>query len=76
MFRVLQPLHNRLIAGPTTARETSFIQVFGRDLAEAQAACIRYRRSHATSELDSAWDIYYGVKCSVLVWAWDAHTQL
>lgn len=62
MFQVLEPLHDRLTAGPTTARETSFVQVFGRDLAEAQAACVRFRRSHATAELDSAWDIYYGVR--------------
>jgi FKBP12-rapamycin complex-associated protein len=47
--------------GPTTARETSFAQVFGRDLHEAREACRRYRIYGEMSELDKAWDIYYGV---------------
>lgn len=47
--------------GPTTARETSFAQVFGRELHEAREACRRWRMYADTSELDKAWDIYYGV---------------
>jgi FKBP12-rapamycin complex-associated protein len=47
--------------GPITARETSFAQVFGRDLQEAREACRRYRIYGETAELDRAWDIYYGV---------------
>jgi serine/threonine-protein kinase mTOR len=47
--------------GPTTARETSFAQVFGRDLHDAREACRRYRIYGETIELDKAWDIYYGV---------------
>jgi FKBP12-rapamycin complex-associated protein len=47
--------------GPTTARETSFAQTFGRDLHEAREACRRYRAFGEMSELNKAWDIYYGV---------------
>ena len=47
--------------GPTTARETSFVQTFGRDLHEAREACQRYRAFGEMSELNKAWDIYYGV---------------
>ncbi|KIM49486.1 hypothetical protein M413DRAFT_21701 [Hebeloma cylindrosporum] len=61
MIAVLEPLHDLLEAGPTTARETSFAQVFGRELHEAREACRRYRAYGDTSELDKAWDIYYGV---------------
>ncbi|KAF8966334.1 atypical/PIKK/FRAP protein kinase [Flammula alnicola] len=61
MIAVLEPLHEMLEAGPTTARETSFAQVFGRELHEAREACRRYRAYGDTTELDKAWDIYYGV---------------
>ncbi|KIK08874.1 hypothetical protein K443DRAFT_655406 [Laccaria amethystina LaAM-08-1] len=61
MISTLEPLHEMLEAGPTTARETSFAQVFGRELLEAREACRRYRIYADTSELDKAWDIYYGV---------------
>ncbi|KAF9482580.1 atypical/PIKK/FRAP protein kinase [Pholiota conissans] len=61
MIAALEPLHEMLEAGPTTARETSFVQVFGRELHEAREACRRYRAFGDTAELDKAWDIYYGV---------------
>lgn len=51
----------RCSQGPQTARETSFAQVFGRELAEAREVCRRYRINGETSELDKAWDIYYTV---------------
>jgi len=41
--------------GPTTTREISFVQAYGRDLHEAREACRAYT-------LDRAWDIYYGVR--------------
>lgn len=77
MIAVLDPLHDALEAvsfpirrflrshspqGPTTARETSFIQLFGRELQEAREACRRYRAYGDAGELDKAWDIYYGVR--------------
>ncbi|KAF7309844.1 Serine/threonine-protein kinase TOR [Mycena indigotica] len=61
MIAVLQPLHDLLEKGPETARETSFTQVFGRELREAREACRRYRTYGDSSELDKAWDIYYAV---------------
>ncbi|KAJ6518876.1 phosphatidylinositol 3-kinase [Mycena sanguinolenta] len=61
MIAVLQPLHDLLDQGPQTARETSFAQVFGRELREARDACRRYRTYGEISELDKAWDIYYAV---------------
>ncbi|KAF8637601.1 hypothetical protein AX17_002670 [Amanita inopinata Kibby_2008] len=61
MIAALEPLHDMLETGPTTARETSFAQVFGRELHEAREACRRFRIYGEPSELDKAWDIYYGV---------------
>ncbi|KAM6497086.1 phosphatidylinositol 3-kinase [Amanita muscaria] len=61
MIAALEPLHEMLEAGPETARETSFAQVFGRELHEAREACRRFRIYGDVSELDKAWDIYYGV---------------
>ncbi|KAF9240696.1 phosphatidylinositol 3-kinase [Melanogaster broomeanus] len=61
MIATLEPLHDLLEAGPTTARETSFAQAFGRDLHEAREACRRYRAYGEMTELNRAWDIYYGV---------------
>ncbi|KAH7890784.1 phosphatidylinositol 3-kinase [Phlebopus sp. FC_14] len=61
MIATLEPLHEILEAGPTTARETSFAQAFGRDLHEAREACRRYRAFGEMTELNKAWDIYYGV---------------
>ena len=49
------------VKGPRTARETSFAQVFGRDLHEAHEACKRYRRNGEARDLERAWEIYYGV---------------
>ncbi|KAF9509645.1 hypothetical protein BS47DRAFT_139059 [Hydnum rufescens UP504] len=42
MIAVLEPLHEKLEAGPETTRETSFAQVFGKTLAEAREACRRF----------------------------------
>ncbi|KAF9525319.1 phosphatidylinositol 3-kinase [Crepidotus variabilis] len=61
MIAALEPLHDLLEAGPTTARETSFLHLFGRELLEAREACRRYRTFGDAGELDKAWDIYYGV---------------
>ncbi|KAL5537169.1 TOR1 [Sanghuangporus sanghuang] len=61
MIAVLEPLHEKLERGPTTVRETSFTQVFGRDLREAREACRRYLRYGDPIELDKAWEIYYAV---------------
>ncbi len=80
MIMALEPLHEMIAAvslntnyrnpshcsqGPTTAREISFVQVFGRELHEAREACRRYHDYGDTAELDKAWDIYYGVRFSL-----------
>lgn len=54
------------LKGPKTARETSFAQVFGRDLHEARQACHRYREYNEQKDLDRAWEIYYGVSSSAI----------
>ncbi|KAI6164648.1 phosphatidylinositol 3-kinase [Pisolithus thermaeus] len=61
MITTLEPLHELLERGPTTAREISFIQAFGRDLREAREACRRYRECGEATEINKAWDIYYAV---------------
>ncbi|TFY65865.1 hypothetical protein EVG20_g5221 [Dentipellis fragilis] len=61
MIAALEPLHEMLESGPTTARETSFHQAFGRDLHEAREACRRYQKYGEVKDLDHAWDIYYTV---------------
>lgn len=45
MFDVLEPLHAVMERGPQTLKETSFNQAYGRDLAEAQEWCQRYKVS-------------------------------
>ncbi|KZV74520.1 atypical/PIKK/FRAP protein kinase [Peniophora sp. CONT] len=61
MIAALEPLHDMLEAGPTTARETSFAQAFGRELHEAREHTRRYRRYGEIKDLDAAWDIYFAV---------------
>ncbi len=77
MFATLQPLHDTLaqvcdsygnfidqadpFQGPTTLREISFAQSFGRDLHEAQHWCNIYRQTKELGDLNQAWDLYYGV---------------
>ncbi|THH30677.1 hypothetical protein EUX98_g3507 [Antrodiella citrinella] len=61
MIACLEPLHDMLETGPKTAREISFSQAFGRDLYEAREACRRYQVYGERSDLDKAWEIYYGV---------------
>ncbi|KAH9990569.1 FAT-domain-containing protein [Russula vinacea] len=61
MIAALEPLHEELERGPQTARETSFIQAFGRELHEAREATRRYQKYGEIKDLDNAWDIYFAV---------------
>ncbi|KAH9825549.1 TOR1 phosphatidylinositol 3-kinase [Teratosphaeria destructans] len=61
MLQTLEPLHGMLEKGPKTLREISFIQSFGRDLAEAKDWCDAWRTSREIGDLNQAWDLYYGV---------------
>jgi serine/threonine-protein kinase mTOR len=61
MLETLEPLHDMLQKGPQTLREISFIQSFGRDLAEARDWCEAYKSTKELGDLNQAWDLYYGV---------------
>ncbi|KAK0251290.1 phosphatidylinositol kinase- protein kinase tor1 [Friedmanniomyces endolithicus] len=61
MLATLEPLHEMLRKGPETLREISFIQSFGRDLAEARDWCEAYKTTQEIGDLNQAWDLYYGV---------------
>jgi len=61
MFAVLEPLHQMMERGPQTLNETSFQQVYGRDLMEAQDWCRKYQRGGNDKDLTQAWDLYYHV---------------
>lgn len=61
MLATLEPLHEMLRKGPETLREISFIQSFGRDLAEAKDWCEAYKTTREIGDLNQAWDLYYGV---------------
>jgi len=61
MLATLEPLHEMLRKGPDTLREMSFIQSFGRDLAEAKDWCEAYKSNQEIGDLNQAWDLYYGV---------------
>ncbi|KAG8833646.1 phosphatidylinositol kinase- protein kinase tor1 [Serendipita sp. 399] len=61
MIDHLEALHQLMEQGPQTNRETSFLQVYGRDLRDARDACMRYRRYRDNGEMDRAWELYYGV---------------
>ncbi|KAK5740672.1 phosphatidylinositol kinase-related protein kinase tor1 [Elasticomyces elasticus] len=61
MLATLAPLHEMLRKGPETLREISFIQSFGRDLAEARDWCEAYKTTQEIGDLNQAWDLYYGV---------------
>ncbi len=66
MFQVLEPVHAMMEKGAETVRETSFMQLFGRDLTDANECCLRYKAKKAKGmkeerDLSQAWDLYYHV---------------
>lgn len=61
MLEVLEPLHQMMEKGAETLREVSFIQSFGRDLAEAAEWCRKHQVSNVENDLHQAWDLYYQV---------------
>lgn len=61
MFATLEPMHELLERGPETLREIAFEQMFGRDLHDARAAGRRFRAYGETADLNTAWELYYGV---------------
>ncbi len=62
MLRVLAPLHHIIERlGAETLHEISFVQVYGRELQEANEWCQKYRETGREEELNQAWDLYYHV---------------
>lgn len=61
MFATLEPMHELLERGPETLREIAFEQMFGRDLHDARLAGRRFRAYGEISDLNTAWELYYGV---------------
>jgi len=57
----LRPLHEMMLKGPETLQEVSFMQMSGRDLAEAAEWTSRYEESGRISDFNQAWDLYYNV---------------
>ena len=58
--------------GGKTAREISFVQLFGRELLQAKECCRHYRSYGQIRYLEEAWAIYYQVTRGWL----SKHTQL
>ncbi|KAJ1971618.1 phosphatidylinositol kinase- protein kinase tor1, partial [Dimargaris xerosporica] len=58
MYEVLKQHHQLIQKGPTTIKETQFVQTFGRDLREAWDQIQQYRQTLDVNLLGQAWDIY------------------
>ncbi|VEU23256.1 DEKNAAC104384 [Brettanomyces naardenensis] len=61
MFSILEPLHKMLEKGPETIREASFVNSFGKDLADAQQWLENFKKTRDVAYLNQAWDLYYAV---------------
>ncbi|CAG9112203.1 unnamed protein product [Plutella xylostella] len=61
MLAALAPMHASLERGARTLKEHSFVQMYGRDLREAQDWCQRYKETGNDTYLNQAWDLYYHV---------------
>ncbi|KAJ2945763.1 hypothetical protein O0L34_g605 [Tuta absoluta] len=61
MFKTLDRMHAMLEQTPETLKEVSFLQMYGRDLQEAQRWCDMYKESGDDRYLNEAWDLYYHV---------------
>ena len=62
MFAILEPLHAMMDKGPDTLREISFNQTFGKDLADANDWCRKFKRTGNANDMQQAWDLYYMVR--------------
>ncbi|KOB76049.1 Target of rapamycin isoform 1, partial [Operophtera brumata] len=58
MFKTLDKMHSMLERSPETLKEVSFLQMYGRDLQEAQRWCDLYKESNDDTYLNEAWDLY------------------
>ncbi|RKP33692.1 kinase-like domain-containing protein [Dimargaris cristalligena] len=58
MYEVFRHHHQIIQKGPTTIRETQFMQTYGRDLREAWDLMQQYGKSMDMNVLNQAWDVY------------------
>ncbi|XP_041982232.1 serine/threonine-protein kinase mTOR-like [Aricia agestis] len=58
MFRTLDKMHAMLERPPETLKEVSFLQMYGRDLQEAQRWCELYKETNDDRYMNSAWEVY------------------
>lgn len=61
MLEMLEPLHKHLENGPTTLKEMSFKNAFGKDLQLAQNYCLKFRTTGDVKHVTQAWEFYYHV---------------
>lgn len=61
MFSILTPLNEMLQKGPTTIREVSFANAFGKDIGDAHAWLHQFKRTKDPTYINQAWDLYYTV---------------
>ncbi|CAH0400987.1 unnamed protein product [Chilo suppressalis] len=61
MFRTLDKMHAMLDRPPETLKENSFLQMYGRDLKEAQRWSEMYKTTGEDRYLNEAWELYYHV---------------
>lgn len=61
MIEILNQLHELLDNGPETLREISFQNAYGRDLKMAHKWIKKYQSTNDVSNINQAWDIYYGI---------------
>lgn len=61
MLEMLEPLHKHLEKGPTTLKEMSFKNAFGKDLQLAQNYCQKFLMTGDVKHVTQAWEFYYHV---------------
>jgi FKBP12-rapamycin complex-associated protein len=61
MFTILDPLNEMLQKGPTTIREISFTNAFGKDINDANGWLHQFKRTKDVTYINQAWDLYYTV---------------
>ncbi|XP_072945161.1 serine/threonine-protein kinase mTor-like [Epargyreus clarus] len=75
MFRTLEKMHAMLDQPPETLKEVSFLQMYGRDLQEAQRMCEMYKETNEDRYLNEAWHVYFHVARRIGA-QFKAHTSL
>jgi FKBP12-rapamycin complex-associated protein len=61
MIATIEPLHDRLEQGATTANEQAFVGAYGAELGAALGYCKEFKATGDESLLQLAWETFYGV---------------